>query len=127
MAEISGVTISGGEPFEQAEPLLRLAQQIQEQTDLTLLVYSGYTLQQLEKKEYCDEVLKRIDGLIAEPYCRELQTEENSSSLVGSSNQRIYLFSNRLKLEDFYTTPLWEIRITPTGTIEISGRQKVRV
>jgi anaerobic ribonucleoside-triphosphate reductase activating protein len=44
---LRGVTFSGGEPFEQVPALLELAKNIRG-AGLTLMSYSGYTLEELE-------------------------------------------------------------------------------
>ena len=44
---LNGITISGGEPFEQDEAFARLAKQVRE-LGLTVVVYTGYTLEQIK-------------------------------------------------------------------------------
>lgn len=47
---IEGVSISGGEPLEQAEPLIELMAKIKNKTTLTILIFTAFTMVQL--KEY---------------------------------------------------------------------------
>ncbi|GFP40682.1 4Fe-4S single cluster domain-containing protein, partial [Candidatus Hakubella thermalkaliphila] len=62
---LDGITISGGEPFEQAEALLRLVRLIKEHTSLDIMVYSGYTIEDLnEQGESASKLLSLIDILI---------------------------------------------------------------
>ena len=49
--EITGVTISGGEPFIQYNELLNLINGIKKSSDLDVMLYSGYTLEEIEKME----------------------------------------------------------------------------
>lgn len=68
---VDGVTISGGEPFEQPEALAALidgvrAQAVRTGIDTDVMVYSGMTLERLEA-DHAD-VVDRVDVLVPEPY-----------------------------------------------------------
>lgn len=90
---IDGVTISGGEPFDQPAALAVLlralrgwADRLPQETDL--LCYSGYPLRQLEREHRA--LLDGLDAIIAEPFRRTQPTE-----LIwrGSANQRLVALS----------------------------------
>ena len=85
---LRGVTFSGGEPFEQAPALLDLAKKIKA-SGLTLMSYSGYTLEELEARhdEATDELLGMLDMLVDGRYDEKLR----NLTLVycGSENQRV--------------------------------------
>ncbi len=92
-----GLTISGGEPFLQAEALTELLQSLHETVpDMGVIVYTGYTLEQLHEVPFADGLLQYIDLLIDGPY---LQEQDDGKSLRGSSNQRVIPLSQR------YNTP----------------------
>lgn len=96
---ITGVTISGGEPFLQAEDLIVLIKSIKKETNLDVMVYTGYTYEELvnQHPEYKEEVFPFIDILIDGEYKEEL----NDNQLYrGSSNQHIYFFTQ--KYRSFY-------------------------
>jgi len=86
---LSGITLTGGEPFEQPEPLTELARRTRAK-GLTVWAYSGYTFEQLladtpstaahELLTHCDVL---VDGLFVEPLKRF------GLKWRGSSNQRI--------------------------------------
>lgn len=66
-----GVTISGGEPFDQPKPLAALldglaAWRASARLDFDILCYSGHPLKTLEKKHA--GLLAKLDALIPEPY-----------------------------------------------------------
>jgi anaerobic ribonucleoside-triphosphate reductase activating protein len=66
-----GVTISGGEPFDQPKPLAALldglaAWRASAGLDFDILCYSGHPLKTLEKRHA--KILARLDALIPEPY-----------------------------------------------------------
>ena len=90
---MTGVTISGGEPFLQTEELRALIEAIKKETNLDIMLYSGYRLEDLiEKygKDFFDDVDIFIDG----EYIEDL----NKNSIYrGSDNQRIFFFTPKYK------------------------------
>jgi anaerobic ribonucleoside-triphosphate reductase activating protein len=83
-----GITISGGEPFDQASALHLLLNNIKGQTAIDILVYSGYPLELIGEKVRAMDGL--IDALITDPYdSRASQT----LMLRGSDNQRLHLLT----------------------------------
>ena len=44
---LDGITLSGGEPFLQCQPLIALLNQIKKQTHLHIMIYSGYTYEEI--------------------------------------------------------------------------------
>ncbi|MDR1933419.1 MAG: radical SAM protein [Spirochaetales bacterium] len=80
---VSGITVSGGEPFEQPEELLRLLAAARG-LGLHTLVYSGFTYEELRRT--AREILREIDMLIDGPYLREIPP---LSPWTGSGNQRL--------------------------------------
>ena len=85
---ISGVTISGGEPFLQFQQLYKLCVWLKEVTGLNLWVYTGYTYEKI-KKEF-SEIKTVIDTLVTDPFLLEELTY--TIPYVGSRNQRIVYF-----------------------------------
>lgn len=85
---LRGVTFSGGEPFEQVGALIPLARMIKD-AGLTLMSYSGYTLDELEarKDPETDELLGMVDILVDGRYDEKLR----NLTLIycGSENQRV--------------------------------------
>lgn len=64
--EADGITISGGEPFDQFDALIRLLQGLRGLSQVDILVYSGYSLEQLE--DQLSQADSLIDALISDPY-----------------------------------------------------------
>lgn len=85
---LAGVTLSGGEPFCQAEALCDLAQQIRDRGK-TVMAYSGYTLEQLQAlpDPAVDRLLRLTDILVDGPYIQALR--DLDLKFRGSSNQRL--------------------------------------
>ena len=92
--EHDGVTIIGGEPFDQAESLASLVVKLKA-GKFHLTVYSGYTLEQLTARaavaagESVNLILSNIDLLIDGAFDRNLT--KNAGEYRGSSNQRLIL------------------------------------
>ena len=93
--QVDGVTITGGEPFLQAQELYELTKGLKER-NLEMIVFSGFLLEQLQKKETEHAVLKLIDILIDGAY--EADKNDKKSALRGSTNQTIYFLNPKLEL-----------------------------
>lgn len=90
-AGLTGVTISGGEPFEQPEALQSLCRQIRDEWPaVDILVYSGFSLTRLQRDH--PGVLAAVDALISEPFVLGRPTE---LPWRGSSNQQLTTFTPR--------------------------------
>lgn len=87
---LSGVTLSGGEPFMQAEALVLFARSVQA-LGKSVFTYSGYTLEQLlelgKKRPAILELLELSDFLVDGPYLEEQRDLE--LRFRGSRNQRV--------------------------------------
>ena len=90
---IEGVTYSGGEPFEQADGLYHLGRRIKDH-GLTLMSYSGYTLEEIRGSDdrFKERLASILDILIDGRYVKSL-----ASPLLwrGSSNQKVHFLSER--------------------------------
>jgi anaerobic ribonucleoside-triphosphate reductase activating protein len=86
-----GITITGGEPFDQYEALIAFCAFAKKITGIHIFVYSGYTLTQLFQKFPDRTFLKYIDLLKAGPYINNLNENEY---FRGSTNQQLYSFES---------------------------------
>ncbi|UTR12090.1 radical SAM protein [Evansella sp. LMS18] len=93
---VDGVTLSGGDPFFQAEELNNLVNWLKEKGIDDILIYSGFTLEELRKMNnvYINDVLSKIAVLIDGKYVEELNDD---LPMRGSSNQRIHIFKDEFK------------------------------
>lgn len=88
----SGITLSGGDPFFQAEELLSLLKKLKEH-NINIWVYTGFTYEYLlqEYKEHLQYIDVLVDGL----YIDKLR--DISLVFRGSSNQRLIQASKSIK------------------------------
>ena len=96
---LDGITLSGGEPFEQAEAMGILAQEAKI-LGYNVMTYTGYTfeyiLQNKDKKTGWDKLLSHTDTLVDGKF--ELQKRNLLLRFRGSENQRI------IDVKNFLTT-----------------------
>ncbi|QAA30701.1 anaerobic ribonucleoside-triphosphate reductase activating protein [Clostridium manihotivorum] len=87
---ISGVTFSGGDPFEQADKFSYMAKKIKD-LGLNIWCYTGYTfeyiVQNLSNKPYWQRLISNIDVLVDGRF--EIGLKDENIRYRGSSNQRV--------------------------------------
>ncbi|MFH0821865.1 MAG: 4Fe-4S single cluster domain-containing protein [Pseudomonadota bacterium] len=115
---LDGITLTGGEPLEQAEGLLCLVLGIRRSTRLSIVLFSGMERGEIERMTYGSEILRNVDVLIDGSFVHELR---RTSGLRASSNQTIHLLTGRYRLAEFDPTPPAEVLISPDGSISVSG------
>jgi anaerobic ribonucleoside-triphosphate reductase activating protein len=120
--EIEGITISGGEPFLQPLGLKALCRAVKKR-GLTVMVYSGYTLQAL--KQHRDPAvtaaLDFIDILIDGLFKKNIAA---NSCWAGSGNQKVHYLSGKYRDYKHRIIPgqqYQEIQIDAAGSITITG------
>ena len=93
--QVDGITITGGEPFQQADDLWKLISQLSNQVP-DILVYSGYRLQELYdlNDPAVNSVLNNVATLVDGAYIQELN---DNSPLRGSSNQQIHILKDEYR------------------------------
>ncbi len=114
-----GITISGGEPFQQAGALFCILEMLRKKGAPPVLVFSGYTEEQIMRDPAFRACAELADALICGPY--EEGAGSDTSRFLPSKNQKLVLMSGRLKREDFERLPLREFIIDEDGTLIISG------
>ncbi len=82
----SGVTLSGGEPFDQAAALLPIAQETKA-LGMNVWAYSGYTFEELCADDEKRALLDYVDVLVDGRFVNELKHYQ--LRFKGSLNQRI--------------------------------------
>ncbi|MCL2031002.1 MAG: anaerobic ribonucleoside-triphosphate reductase activating protein [Oscillospiraceae bacterium] len=83
---LSGVTLTGGEPFAQAGPFAGLARAVKA-PGLTVWVYSGWTFEDLRERDGARSLLEACDVLVDGPFI--LSQKSYGALYRGSRNQRL--------------------------------------
>lgn len=96
LPQCEGITISGGEPFDQEVQLIELLHFLKPHNK-NILLYSGYSFTRIKDKKTIQN--KLIDVLISEPYDH---TKGQTKRLLGSDNQKVH-FLTTLGERDFKT------------------------
>lgn len=112
---IDGVTISGGEPFQQVKQLSELIRYISTNISEDILIYSGYTLRQLKKWQnpFVEDILNNVAALVDGKYIEE---KNDNSPLKGSSNQIVHILNEKYRSR--YETILKGHRQVQTVTVQ---------
>lgn len=111
---LEGLTISGGEPFLQAEGLAELICLVRDlRPAISTIAYSGFTLEQLQKKALSDpsidKLLSHLDVLVDGLYRADLN---DNRGLRGSSNQRVHFLTPRyVELRDYFESRPREVEL----------------
>lgn len=115
---IEGITISGGEPFQQRESLLALLRRVKKETQLSTLVFTGYSWDEIKALLEREALPMLVDVLVAGRY---EQAQHLGHGLRGSENQTIHLFGTRYTLDDLCAVPPAEVILSTEGDVIISG------
>lgn len=116
--ELEGVTITGGDPFEQEEELLELLILI---SSLSLskgvIVFTGFTYDEIRENKIREKCCDYIDVLIDGRY---QDNNRVTNCFKGSSNQNIIYFSSKIKEEELIMDQEVEVSLSD-GIISVTG------
>jgi anaerobic ribonucleoside-triphosphate reductase activating protein len=133
-AQIEGLTVSGGEPLQQLDPLTKFLKAVKATTKLSVIVLTGYSWSEVLRlvqaqcavavtKSPLNQVeplgvLRFIDVIIAGRFRAE---QRLARSLRGSANKTIHCLTDRYTARDFEIVPMSEVVITTDGTVVRTG------
>ena len=122
---IEGITVSGGEPFQQIEGVAELLRAVKAHTDLSVIVFTGFDQDEAASQTDWPKELwpGLIDVLISGRYDA---SHRLARGLQGSSNKRIQFLTDRYRASDLVQVPEAEILIGEGGTMIGSGIDPVR-
>lgn len=122
---VEGVTLLGGEPFEQAPTLAPFARGVRER-GLSVIAFSGHLLGDLQdgRPAGSRELLAQLDLLVDGPYRPDLL--ETARRWAGSTNQRFHFLTDRYgpgieKIRPGEPERTVELRFGLDGRMERSG------
>lgn len=125
-ADTTGLTLLGGEPFDQAAALARVASAVQA-AGRSVMTFTGYTTAQLDRavstgRADVAALLAGTDLLVAGPYLADRL--DPARPWVGSTNQEFVLLTDRFPhlLDELATTPdRVEVTVDPAGRVAVNG------
>jgi anaerobic ribonucleoside-triphosphate reductase activating protein len=115
---IEGISISGGEPLQQMEPILNLLQRIAIETMLSTFMFSGYTSEEIKALPQWPTLAGALDILLCGRYDK---TQKLDRGIISSANQEMLFLSKRYTPADMDNIPDNEIIILPNGETITSG------
>lgn len=118
-----GITISGGEPFEQYESLITFLHLVKTRTNLNVYCFSGFSLAELDTLHTDKLFYSYLDFLVDSRYVAEFHEDNN---LRGSSNQTIYQFIDGIPIKQKELEPprKWSIHLNQQNRIYMAGIPK---
>ncbi|MFC4066391.1 4Fe-4S single cluster domain-containing protein [Actinoplanes subglobosus] len=117
-AGTSGVTLLGGEPFEQAAGLAAVASGVR-RAGLTVMTFSGYGYAYLSSSRdpAVAALLDATDLLVAGPFRADLL--DHGRPWAGSTNQEFVHLTDRLR--DVAAPDRVEVTVSPSGAVALNG------
>jgi anaerobic ribonucleoside-triphosphate reductase activating protein len=114
---IEGLTISGGEPMEQAPAILELLHQLKAATPaLSVGLFSGYSERELRSTDWL-AIRSHLDFAVLGRYSPR---RPSANAMVSSTNQALHLYTSRYSRADFAEQSV-EVQIDDTGLTQITG------
>jgi anaerobic ribonucleoside-triphosphate reductase activating protein len=120
---IEGISISGGEPLQQIQPLLKLLKRVREETEFSVLIFTGFNWEEIQRLSQVEEFLKVVDVIISGRYDISRPVEDG---LRTSANQEIHVLTGRYNMGDLEVVPEGEVIITKQGEIILSGTNPIK-
>lgn len=96
--EVEGLTILGGEPFDNAHELCEKVEYIRANTHKSIWIFSGYVYEKLIKNRDSKKILENCDVLVDGPFIEDLK--DLKLKFRGSSNQRLIDLKKTLKANE---------------------------
>ncbi len=122
--DFDGITISGGEPFQQYEQLIAFLHLVKTKTNLSVHCFSGYYLNELEKTFPDKLFLKYIDTLADGRYIEE---QHENTNIKGSINQTVYRIIEGVPIKEVNpsVSKKWSVNINNDNRIYMTGIPKM--
>lgn len=119
---VEGVTVSGGEPFEQPAAVSCLCQAVR-RTGLSVMVFTGWSYESIlgNRNEAVQSLLSQIDILVDGPFVRHLASKD--LLWRGSRNQRLRFLTDRYDPDILRGSGRSQVecRLAPGGHLQLTG------
>jgi anaerobic ribonucleoside-triphosphate reductase activating protein len=117
--KLNGITLSGGEPFQQYESMIAFLHLVKEKTNLDVYCFTGYYLRELEVL-FPDKLFYRyMDFLVDGRYVAERHEDMN---VKGSANQTLYQIESGVAVAlEALPSQRWSVQVSRDNQIYMSG------
>ena len=116
-SDIDGITISGGEPLQQPEAVIRLIR-ILKASGVDVLLYTGYTKAEVDDAGYLGTLTDLVDTIVFGRFEKDKLIPQPHTQLRGSYNQEVFTKTGEDSSEG--ASMNLEFHIEP-GKVEITG------
>lgn len=120
--DVEGLTLSGGEPFQQAAALAALCARVRaSRPEANLMAFSGYTLEELRAADApagARALLAELDLLVDGRFDVRTATER---PWRASANQRLWILGRRPRTTGAPDASTAEVHVEPDGRVLLSG------
>jgi anaerobic ribonucleoside-triphosphate reductase activating protein len=100
-----------------------LLQRVRWETSLSVVLFTGYTWEEVQHMPGAEALLSCVDVLIAGRYDA---SQRLARDLRGSANKTVHFPTDRYTMVDVQSVPPAEVIITTAGEIVVSGIDPVR-
>lgn len=114
---IEGVTLTGGEPFEQADQLALLASRVRA-AGLSVMIFTGFELDELDTKDR-RALLASADIVVAGRYRQDRRSVD--LPWRGSTNQTVHFLTGRYGPAALPESSACEVHIAEDGSLTYTG------
>ena len=119
---IDGVTVSGGEPLQQADAVLSLLVKLRDETNLSVILFTGFCWDEITRLPRNEELLACVDVLLAGRY---RAGQRVARGLRGSANKTVRFMTRRYAPADLDAVTEAEVIIGADGATIVSGIEPV--
>lgn len=115
---IEGVTLTGGEPLEQAGAVAAFCEEVRNRSNLGIIVLTGFTRAEIEADPDRARATARTDLVIAGRYNQRLT---KATGLRGSANKVYWDLTGRYHPSELSGLPDLEVHIGDDGMVTVTG------
>jgi len=112
-----GLTITGGEPFDQADAILQLGA-FAKQKGFSSIVFSGFTFSVINRIHGIKKITESFDVVLSDPYVTQPEYRSVEEAL---SNKTLTFLTDRHNQKEFELIPPCEVIIGRDGEVRITG------
>lgn len=126
--QLEGVSVLGGEPFDQGAALVELMSSLRQHLPtLGLIIFSGYSYASLSARPELSRLWSLVDTLIDGPFeATQREAAIGGRRYIGSTNQGLVHFSARYRDPELWSGPAQaEVQVDKRGRLSVHGEPEL--